>query len=106
MSMRKGYWIALVEVANPEGYKDYIAGNKAVFDKYGARFLVRNGEKEVVEGTFRSRVVVIEFESYARALECYRSPEYQQVKGLRTPHSQGDVVVIEGYEDSAADLRL
>lgn len=104
--MRKGYWVAMVDVANPEGYKEYITGNKTVFDKFGARFLVRNGEKEAVEGTPRSRVVVIEFESYATAMECYKSPEYQQVMALRTPHSQADIVVIEGYEDSAADLRL
>ncbi|GAA0839249.1 MAG: DUF1330 domain-containing protein [Cupriavidus sp.] len=97
--MKKGYWVASVDVANAAGYQGYITANKAVFDKYGARFLVRNGEKTVVEGTPRSRIVVIEFESYARALECYRSPEYQALVALRAPHAQADIVVIEGYED-------
>jgi uncharacterized protein (DUF1330 family) len=97
--MKNGYWVASVDVANAAGYQGYITANKAVFDKYGARFLVRNGEKTVVEGTPRSRIVVIEFESYARALECYRSPEYQALVALRAPHSQADIVVIEGYED-------
>lgn len=97
--MKKGYWVAAVDIADATGYQGYITGNKAVFEKYGARFLVRNGEKSVMEGAPRSRIVVIEFESYARALECYRSPEYQALIALRAPYSQADIVVIEGYEN-------
>ena len=95
--MRKGYWISAVDIANMDGYRGYITANKAVFDKYGARFLVRGGERTVVEGHCRDRIVVIEFESYQRALECYRSPEYQALVAVRLPHSQADIVVIEGY---------
>jgi uncharacterized protein (DUF1330 family) len=95
--MRKGYWVAAVDVADMAGYQGYITCNKAVFEKFGARFLVRGGERTVVEGQVRGRVVVIEFESYQRALECYRSPEYQALVALRTPYSQADIVVIEGY---------
>ncbi len=97
--MRKGYWVAAVDIADAAGYQGYITGNKAVFEKYGAHFLVRNGEKTVVEGAPRSRIVVIEFESYAKALECYRSPEYQALVALRAPYSQADIVIIEGYDD-------
>ncbi|MCT9073595.1 DUF1330 domain-containing protein [Cupriavidus gilardii] len=96
--MAKGYWVAMVDIADMEGYQQYIAANKTVFEKFGARFLVRNGQKAVVEGQPRSRVVVLEFDSYQRALECYESPEYQALIALRTPYSQADLVVIEGYE--------
>jgi len=96
--MAKGYWIAMVDIADMAGYQKYIAANKAVFEKFGGRFLVRNGEKTVVEGNPRSRVVVIEFDSYQRALECYRSPDYQALIALRAPCSEADLVVIEGYE--------
>ena len=41
---KKGYWIAHVNITNPERYKDYVAANAAPLKKYGARFLVRNGE--------------------------------------------------------------
>ena len=48
---KKGYWIAMVDVTDPEAtIQRYIAANKAAFDKYGARFLVRGGRGEVVEG--------------------------------------------------------
>lgn len=100
--MRKGYWIALVDVTDVDGYKGYIAANRAVFETFGGRFIIRNGEKEVVEGSLRSRVVVIEFRDYQTALACYRSPEYQAAMALREPYSQGDIVVIEGYEDLPA----
>ena len=39
--MPKGYWIARVDVSDPEAYKEYVAANAAAFAKYGARFLVR-----------------------------------------------------------------
>ncbi|UDM51966.1 DUF1330 domain-containing protein [Cupriavidus sp. MP-37] len=100
--MRKGYWIALVDVTDIEGYKGYIAANQAVFEKFGGRFIIRNGEKIVVEGSLRSRVVVIEFEDYQTALACYRSSEYRAAMSLRQPFSQGDIVVIEGYEELPA----
>ena len=46
----------------------------------------------------RSRNIVREFPDYATALACYRSPEYQRAKPLRLPHSDGDFVIVEGYE--------
>ena len=41
--MAKGYWVARVDVANMDGYKDYVAQNGSVFRQFGARFLVRAG---------------------------------------------------------------
>ena len=41
--MAKGYWIARIDISNMDGYKEYISQNAAVFNKYGAKFLVRGG---------------------------------------------------------------
>ena len=57
----KGYWIAHVDVTEPEGYKAYMTADMAAFGKYGGRFLVRGGQQEVVEGKARGRTVVLEF---------------------------------------------
>ena len=95
---KKGYWVAQVDVTDPEQYKAYVAANGAAFRKFGARFLTRGGASETVEGKVRARVVVLEFKDYATALECYRSPQYQAAKALRDKASLGDVVVIEGYD--------
>ena len=96
-SMKKGYWIGRVDVHNADGYQEYVAQNGAVFAKYGAKFLVRGGKLEAVEGVPRSRNVVIEFENYETALACYRSPEYTRLVQMRSPHATNDLIIIEGY---------
>ena len=94
---RKGYWIAHVDITDPEGYKAYQAANAKPFGMYGARFLVRGGRQEVVEGKVRSRCVIMEFPSYEAALACYRSPEYQAAKALRQGKGEIDLIVNDGY---------
>ncbi|MET0349889.1 MAG: DUF1330 domain-containing protein, partial [Rhizobacter sp.] len=51
--MAKGYWIARVDVTDPEGYKAYVAANADPFRQFGAKFLVRGGAFENVEGGSR-----------------------------------------------------
>jgi uncharacterized protein (DUF1330 family) len=94
---KKGYWIGQVDVTEPEGYKAYMAADMAPFGKFGGRFLVRGGAREVPEGKVRSRTVVLEFPSYDAALSCYRSPDYQAAKKLRDGKAQFDLVIVEGY---------
>ncbi len=96
--MAKGYWIARVDVADPEKYNAYIAANAVPFAKYGARFLVRAGRFENPEGSSRTRNIVIEFPSYQAALECWSSPEYQAAIKLRLPVATIDLVIVEGYD--------
>ncbi len=96
--MAKGYWIGRVDVTDPESYARYVTTNGPVFARYGARFLVRGGRFEAVEGTARERNVVLEFPSYEAALECYRSPEYTEVLALRLDAGVADMLVIEGYD--------
>jgi uncharacterized protein (DUF1330 family) len=96
--MAKGYWIGRVDVHDEEGYKPYSAANPGIFRKFGGRFVVRGGAFEGVEGTSRSRNVVIEFPDYATALACYRSAEYQANIKLRQPHGVADLIIIEGYD--------
>ena len=95
---RKGYWIAHVDVTDPEGYKAYMAADMVPFGKFGGRFLVRGGRREVMEGKVRSRTVVLEFPSYRAALECYRSPDYQAAAAVRKGKAELDLVVIEGCD--------
>jgi uncharacterized protein (DUF1330 family) len=97
--MPRGYWIGHVNVTNPERYKDYMAANAAPLTTYGGRFLIRNGESQVVKGGLEGRRhVVIEFDSYAIAKACYESPEYQAAAKIRDEASTADIVIIEGYE--------
>ena len=96
--MAKGYWIAHIDVTDAEAYQKYVAANAAAFAKFGARFLVRAGRSETVEGTSRSRHVVLEFPSYEAAVDCYHSPEYREAMAIRETASTGDLVIVEGYD--------
>lgn len=94
--MAKGYWIARVDVRDPEGYKDYVATARPAFERFGANFLARGGAHEAVEGPGRARNVVIEFPSLAAARDCYNSPEYQAAKAIRQKYADGEIVLVEG----------
>lgn len=96
--MPKAYWVAHVDVDDPETYARYRAANAEAFAKYGARFVVRGGAQSVLEGQARARTVVIEFPSLQAATECFHSPEYQAAKAIRDPVSTADLVIVEGYE--------
>jgi uncharacterized protein (DUF1330 family) len=96
--MPKGYWIARVDVTDPDGYQEYVKANAVAFQKFGARFIVRGGRFEAPEGTPRARNIVLEFADYATALACYQSPEYKAAKALRDDRSVADLLIIEGYD--------
>ncbi|MFO1147128.1 MAG: DUF1330 domain-containing protein [Alsobacter sp.] len=94
----KGYWIAHVDVHDPEGYKDYVSRNGVAFAKFGGRFVVRGGQSETVVGALKPRHVVIEFPSYDAAMACMNSPEYAEAAKYRDKAAHVDVVVVQGYE--------
>jgi len=96
--MAKGYWIARVTVNNADMYPEYVRTAVPAFQKYGARFIARGGRHEAVEGEGRARNVIIEFDSFERAVACYRSPEYQAAVAIRQRCADGEIVVVEGVE--------
>lgn len=96
--MAKGYWVACVDITDPEGYKAYVAANRAALRAYGGRFLTRGGPMDVPEGTMRPRIVVIEFPSWQVAKDCYHSPEYTAAKVERLGSSIVDLAIVEGYD--------
>jgi uncharacterized protein (DUF1330 family) len=96
--MAKAYWVVQIDVTDPEAYQAYVQANALPLRKFGARFLVRGGQREVVEGQCRSRLVVIEFKDYATALDCYRSPEYAAAMALRRGAAVADFVIVEGHD--------
>ena len=91
------YWIGHVTITDPAAYEGYRQANAVAFAKYGARFLVRGGSQEVLEGEIRPRTVVIEFPDLKTAQDCYHSPEYQAAKAKRDGVSLADLCIVEGY---------
>ncbi|GGE21546.1 hypothetical protein GCM10011390_46100 [Aureimonas endophytica] len=96
--MPKAYWIARVDIADPERYQDYIATAAPAFAEFGARFLARGGALVELEGRARARNVVIEFPSLEAARACYDSPAYQAAKAIRLTVAEGEMVLVEGMD--------
>ena len=87
--MPKGYWIANVDVRDAEVYDKYRAANAKPFADF---------TPDVREGTSHPRIVVIEFASLADAVACYESDGYQAAKDIRSSVSDGNLVIVEGYD--------
>ena len=94
--MPKGYWIARVDVKDPERYKDYVATAVPAFEAHGAKFLARGGAYHAMEGQARGRNVVIEFESVEKARACYNSEQYQKAAAIRHSCADAEMVIVEG----------
>jgi uncharacterized protein (DUF1330 family) len=93
--MAKGYWIVRVSVKDQAEYPAYLEAARSAFEKYGARFIVRGGQFECMEGVARERNVVVEFADVATAHACYQSEEYQRARAIRQRHADADFVIIE-----------
>ena len=51
---------------------------------------------KVIEGSSKSRTVIIEFSDYETAFACYNSSEYRKALDIRKDISAGDLVIVEG----------
>jgi uncharacterized protein (DUF1330 family) len=95
---KKGYWVVHLDVTDAEAYKAYPPALFAHLAKFGTRFLVRGGAREVPEGKVRSRSAVVEFPSFDAVVSCFCSPDYVPVKKLRQGNAEVDLVIVEGYD--------
>ncbi len=92
-----GYVIADVTVTDPAGFAEYRQLVSATIEAYGGRYLVRGGPVEPVEGDWNpQRLVILEFDSVARAREWYYSPEYAGPRELRHRSATTNVSFVEG----------
>jgi uncharacterized protein (DUF1330 family) len=91
------YIIAEVDVHDPVPYEEYRKLIGPTLAKYGGKFIVRGGKIDVLEGGWSpKRLVVLEFDSAARAREWYDSEEYRIPKQIRMKASKGNLVLVDG----------
>ena len=74
---------------------EYLERVEATFLPYGGRWLVLDGEVEVLEGAWSGSVVLMEFPDRETARKEYDSPEYQDILRLRTDDAISDLVLVE-----------
>lgn len=92
----KGYWIARVDVNDPEGYGEYAKIATEAVEEFGGRFLARGGKFLSKEGTNRQRNVIVEFPSLERANSCYNSATYKRALALAHKSAEREFIILEG----------
>lgn len=91
------YVVAEVEVHNPDEFEQYSARVVETVERYGGRYLVRGGEAEAFEGTWKpKRLTILEFPTAERLRTWYRSPEYQAIVGFRHRACKTNLVAVSG----------
>lgn len=94
---RAAYVVVQIAIDDPEAYERYKALAPPSIAAYGGRYVVRGGDSEVLEGTWRPpRLVVLEFPSAAQARAWWESPEYAPAKALRQHCARTEMLLIEG----------
>jgi uncharacterized protein (DUF1330 family) len=95
--MKKGYWVvAYHSVLDESALKEY--GNLAVpaIEAGGGKALIRTSDVESRELGMNQRVVVMEFESFEKAIGTYNSAAYQAALRALGSAAERDFRIVEG----------
>jgi uncharacterized protein (DUF1330 family) len=95
-----GYVFMHADVTDPDGYEEFKSLAATAIADHGGRYLVRGGAMQPLEGQWRSRVILVEFPTYAAALAFYDSDAYQKARQVRLRSSTASVVVMDGISDT------
>lgn len=101
--MPKGYWVALVEMTDPLRYRQVMEIGVDAFDRLGGRVLVR-GTGTVKAGAPKTRVVIVEFDSFREAMERFDDPEFRAARDIFDQVSTYDFLIAEGSSEQVPPL--
>lgn len=95
------YAILDIEIHDSAKYQEYMNRVAAALKSAGARYLVRGGAHEVLEGDWNpTRLVVLEFPCASVPDDFYNSELYRELKSLRQEAGSGSVVVVAGVVET------
>lgn len=93
------YLIVRANVTDMRQYQEYMKLTPAIVEKYGGQFIIRGGEKVVLEGPeISDRIVMLKFDSVDTARRMYNSDEYQAAIKVRAGAAEASFIVMEGLE--------
>ena len=96
--MKKGYWVvAYRSVSDDRATKAYAELAFPAVESFGGRFLTRSLSRvQPHEAGLQQRTVVVEFESYERALAAYESEDYKKALQALGSSVERDFRIVEG----------
>jgi len=90
------YFVAEIDVTNPDIYKTYVERNTSVVKAHGGRFLVRGGKTTVMDGEPPKRVVIIAWDNEDNARAWYTSAAYKEIIPIRDKAAKFRGFIAEG----------
>lgn len=101
------YAVAVIrETRFGEEIKEYLRRIDATLAPYSGRYLVHGGPYVPLEGVWSSDLVVIEFPSMEQARDWYASEAYAAIRPLRTGHTEGEVLLVQGVREGHKGIDL
>ena len=96
---KKGYWVsAYRSIRDPDKVAAYAKLAGPALSKFGARYLARDVAAHAYEAGVKARIVIVEFESVAKAVAAHDSPEYQAALKVFGNAAERDFRIVEGLE--------
>ena len=97
--MAKAYWVATYRsVSDPDALAAYAKLAGPAITAGGGRFLVRGNAAKAYEAGVAQRVVIIEFESVAKAVATHDGEGYQAALKVFDKAAERDLRIVEGLE--------
>jgi uncharacterized protein (DUF1330 family) len=85
------------EIRDPERMDQYRRVALPMVARYGGRYVVVGGPVAALEGSwYPSFPVIIEFPTLEHAERWYHSPEYRELRNLRSDAARIDGVILQG----------
>ena len=95
--MAKTYWVATYRsIKNPDAFAAYAKIAAPAIQAAGGRFLVRGSPAKTYEAGLNQRVVIIEWDSVAKATAAHDSPAYQEALRALGDGAERDIRIVEG----------
>ncbi|MGR7921381.1 DUF1330 domain-containing protein [Zobellella denitrificans] len=79
--------------------KEYLQRIDATLAPFSGKYLVHGGPYVPLEGAWSGDLVVIEFPSMEQARGWYESDAYGAIRPLRTRHTLGEVLLVQGVPE-------
>jgi uncharacterized protein (DUF1330 family) len=96
---KKGYWVsAYRSIKDPDKIAAYAKLAGPALAEYGAKYLARGDASNAYEAGIKSRIVIVEFESVAKAVAAHDSPGYQAALKVFDHAAERDFRIVEGLE--------
>ncbi len=95
--MAKAYWLSCYRaIHDPAALAGYAELAGPAIAAGGGRFLARAGRQAVKEAGLDMRTVIVEFDSFDRALATYESPAYKAALEKLAGSVERDLRIVEG----------